>query len=63
MDDDPDFTEPSVTTRERALQEKIIRLQKKLEGYQTQIGNTLKCTHDVSNKTCRPMWPKSIIAE
>ena len=46
MDDDPDFTRPSVTARERALQEKIIRLEKKLEGYHTQIGNTLKCTHD-----------------
>ena len=54
MDDDPDFTEPSVTARERALQEKIIRLEKRLEGYLTEIGNTLKCTHNVSKITCRP---------
>ena len=53
MDDDPDFSEPSVTARERALEEKIIRLEKRLEGYQAQIGNTLKCTHDVSNLSAK----------
>jgi len=45
MDNDPNVSEPSLSVRERALQEKIVRLEKKLEGYQSQIGNTLKCTH------------------
>ena len=45
MNNGPKISEPSVSARERALQEKIIRLEKKLEGYQSQIGNTLKCTH------------------
>ena len=30
--------EKSISERERALQEKIARLEKKLEGYQAQIG-------------------------
>jgi len=38
MADDPNFSEPPLTARERALQEKIIRLEKRLEGYQSQIG-------------------------
>ena len=42
MADYPNFSEPPLTARERALQEKIIRLEKRLEGFQSQIGNTLK---------------------
>lgn len=54
MDDDPDISEPFITARERAPQGEVIRLEERLEGHQTKIGNTLKCTHYVSNKTCQP---------
>ena len=37
MDEDHNISE-----RERALQDKIARLEKKLEGYHSQIGNTHK---------------------
>ncbi|KAL9963475.1 hypothetical protein ACROYT_G026986 [Oculina patagonica] len=37
MDGDPHVLEQSLSARERALQGKIVRLEKKLEGYQSQI--------------------------
>ena len=42
MDGQQHISEHSLSERERALQEKTVRLEKKLEGYQSQIGNTHK---------------------
>ncbi len=42
MDGEHDSSEDSLSARERALREKIARLEKKLEGCQSQIGNTHK---------------------
>ena len=42
MDGQHQISEHSLSEKERALQEKIVRLEKKLEGYQSQIGNTHK---------------------
>ena len=54
MDGDPHILEQSLTARERALQEKIVRLEKKLEGYQSQIGNTsyVQMTSDNQMEHC-----------
>ena len=40
MDEDHNIAEHSLSARERALQEKIVRLERKLEGYESEIGNT-----------------------